>query len=144
MDGATPRSSRYARAERRIGHLTLALGLSAAAVVAATVSLPAGAGVAAGAALAWINYRWLAGGVSAITRQAVAQAGPALRGPRISFWVYVRFFARYALLALAAYAMVRVFRVPIWSVLAGLFALGAAAMAEGLYEVFAQPDSASH
>ncbi len=123
----------YGRAERRIGWLTLGLGLAAAVAVLLGVSPVAGAGVAAGAILAWLNYRWLEQAVDALVRVSTVPSGAA--PSRVSKWIYVKFFARYALIALVLYAMVARFSVPILSVLGGLAALGAAAMAEAIYEI---------
>jgi len=124
----------YGRAERRIGWLTLGLGLVAAVGVLLRVSPVAGAGVAAGAILAWLNYRWLEQTVDALVRVSTAPFGADR--PRVSKWIYVKFFARYALIAVVLYAMVTRFSVPILSVLGGLASLGAGAMAEAIYEIF--------
>jgi hypothetical protein len=124
----------YVRAERRIGYWTLALGFAAAAVVAIRISARVGVGVAVGALLAWINYRWLKGGIAALVQVSVTQSGAP--SPQISSWVYARLFGRYILIGGALYVMVTRFATPVVSILGGLCALGAAAMAEGLYEVF--------
>ena len=65
----------YAASERRIEYLTIAIG--ALATIAATIlwNWRAGAAVASGAALSWINYRWLKQGVSTLARLSTAQAG---------------------------------------------------------------------
>ena len=127
----------YARPERRIAWLTLLLGGAAAAGVAVGVSPRAAAGVVVGTLLAWANLRWLQQALDALVRLATAQAGKPQ--PRVSIWVYIKFFARYALIALLVYAMVARFRVPILSLLAGLCAVGAAALAESVYEIFVPP-----
>jgi hypothetical protein len=124
----------YARAERRIGWLTLVLGLAASVPVAVAVSLRAGAGVAVGTGLAWVNYRWLEQAVAALVRLSTARSSESR--PRVSVAVSIKFFARYALIGLVVYVMVARFAIPVLSILGGLFALGAAAVAESLYEVF--------
>ena len=124
----------YRRGERRIGWLTLLIGSVAAVVVLPVVSPSASAGVAVGAVLAWVNYRWLEGVVGALVR--VSTPKEAGQPPRVSKSVYVKFFARYALIGLVLYVMVARLSVPVLSILGGLLALGAAAMAEALYEVF--------
>ena len=126
----------YATAERRIGRLTLILGLGAAALVVLLVSGRAGVGVGVGAALAWLNYVWLRQAAQALT-QLAATPGRVAR-PRISVWVYIRCFGRYVLIAFVAYVIVTRFGVPVASLLSGLLALGAAAMAEGIYEILHQ------
>jgi len=130
---AAPRSSFALRAERRIAWLTLVLGFAAAGVAAFALSPAAAAGVAAGALLAWMNFRWLRQGVDALAQVATTPAGG--ERPRISTWVYAKLFGRYVLIGVVLYVMVFRLSVPAWSILAGLLALGAAAMVESLYEV---------
>jgi small-conductance mechanosensitive channel len=137
MTAAADREAEYsARSEQRIAWLTPAVGLAAAAAVALAGQGRIAAGVAAGALLAWLNFRWLAQAVDALVRVSTAQPeGPA---PRISPWLYVKFFGRYGLLGVALYVMVARFDVPAWSLIAGLLALGAAVMIESLYQVAAR------
>jgi hypothetical protein len=92
----------------------------------------AGAGVAAGAALAWLNGRWLDAATRAVAQAAAAPA--AAEKPKISPWVYAKLFLRYALIGLVIYVMFSRFNVPIASVLVGLLALGAAVILDGAYE----------
>lgn len=134
----TGRVDIYGRPERRIAWLTLAIGSVAATVVAIAATPRAGVGVLLGAMLAWVNLRWLQQALDALVQLSTAQAGKAR--PRISSWVYFKFFARYALIGLVLYVMVSGFGIPVLSMLGGLCALGAAAMAESLYEVIARPD----
>ena len=116
--------------------LTLAAGFLAAGAAAFAVSPRAAAGVAIGAVLAWLNYRWLDRGVGALVAAAVAQEGaPKLRVPA---GVYLRFALRYVLIAALVYVTVSVLHVPLLAVVAGLLALGAGAIAESLYELFAK------
>ena len=128
----------YGRAERRIGWLTLVLGLGAAIAVARLVSSSAGAGIAAGTVLAWFNYRWLESFIDALVR--VSSAPEETPRPRVSAWAYLKFFGRYVLIGSVLYVMVARFAIPILSILSGLLALGAAAMAEAIYEIFLEPD----
>jgi hypothetical protein len=128
----------YARAERRIGWLTLIIGLAAAAAALAIGRLPVAAGLAAGTVLAWINYRWLEDAVDAMARAATAPAGK--EPVRISPFVLAKIFGRYALIGIGLYVMVAGFHVPVLSVVAGLLALGAAAMTEAIYELFAKSE----
>lgn len=128
----------YRGPERRIAWLTLAIGTAASAAVAVGVSWRAGAGVLLGALLAWVNLRWLQEALDALVRLSKAQQGASR--PRISTWVYMKFFGRYALIALITYVIVTRFAVPVLSVLGGLCALGAAAMAGSVYELIAKPD----
>jgi hypothetical protein len=129
---ATPALSPAALAERRIVRLTLVLGFLAAIPVAVWYSWRVGAGVFIGAVLAWINARWLQQALDVLTKLSIAQAGAPK--PRISASVYVKFVARYVLMGIVIYIMMTYFAVPVVSLLSGLLALGAAAMAEFLYE----------
>ena len=121
-----------ALAEQRIVRWTLVLGFLAAVPVALWYSWRAGAGVLIGAVLAWINARWLQQALDALTQLSTAQAGAPK--PRISGWLYLKFFGRYVLMGVVIYIMISYFAVPVVSLLGGLLALGAATMAEFLYE----------
>ena len=136
LEGATKSAELARRRDRRLEWLTLALGFGAAFVVCLVVTRAAGAGVAIGTLLAWLNLRWLEQATDAMVRLSTAQAGQPK--PRISLWVYVKFFGRYALIALVLYAIVRSLTIPVVSVLGGLLALGAAAMVSGIYEVLVE------
>jgi hypothetical protein len=129
---ATPPLSPAALAERRIVRLTLVLGFLAAIPVALWYSWRAGAGVFIGAVLAWINARWLQQALDALTLLSTAQAG--VPKPRISAWLYLKIFGRYVLMGVVIYIMITYFAVSVVSLLSGLLALGAATMAEFLYE----------
>jgi hypothetical protein len=124
----------YAAGERRIEYWALAVGATGAVCAVIFWSALAGAGVAAGAVLSWINFRWLKQGVAALARLSRAQEGaPKVRVP-IS--VYARFLGRYALLALAAYAILVWIRVPMASLLAGFGAVVVAVLAEAVRQIF--------
>ncbi len=64
----------YVAAEHRIEWMTLAFGLAGAVFVLLRWGWRPGAGVALGAALAWLNFRWLKQGVDR-SRQAFDRAG---------------------------------------------------------------------
>lgn len=89
--------------------------------------------MAAGAVLAWLNYRWLEAGLGALIGAATRQAGD--RKPRVPVSVYVKFAGRYALIGIIVCVIVLYLRIPLVSVVCGLLALGAAAMVEGLYQI---------
>ncbi|HET6142440.1 MAG TPA: ATP synthase subunit I [Candidatus Acidoferrales bacterium] len=119
--------------ERRIAHLTLIVGTLAAAGAVFLYSIRVGAGVLIGAVLAWINFRWLAHALDAVTRASVAQAGSAQASvPVLS---YLGMIARYALIALTVYVIFSRLQIPILSMLVGLCALGVAAMTATVWEV---------
>jgi hypothetical protein len=85
------------------------------AVVAAVVpfgGLLAAAGVAGGGALAAVSYRGLKAGVYGLGGEGSGGAA-----------ALVKFFTRYAILAVAAYVMLARFRLPAWAVAAGASSL---------------------
>jgi hypothetical protein len=123
----------YALTERRIAHLTLILGGAAAIAAAFLSSIRMGVGILIGTLLAWINFRWLERAMDSVARASTAQEGsPEAHVPVSS---YFGLFARYALIVAVVYATFSLFRIPVLSILLGLCALGAAAIAATLYEV---------
>lgn len=119
---------------RRIERLTLIFGFIAALAVAFAKSPRAGIGIEIGSLLAWLNYHWLDQALASLATVAAAQEGsPNARVPAAIYW---KFVGRYVLIGLVVYVSVHYFDVPILAVLIGLLALGAGAMAEGLYQVF--------
>ena len=127
----------FHRVQRRIAALTLALGAIAAIIVAAAATWRWGIGILLGTALAWVNFLWLEQGLEAISRLAQAQSGAPK--PRVSLWVWIKVFSRYGLIAILLYTAWGFLHIPVVSMLAGLCALGAAVMAEGLYEIIGRP-----
>jgi ATP synthase I chain len=128
----------YLRLERRIGWLTLGAGALGALFAWRTSSGRAAAGIAAGAVLAWLNFHWLGRGTARLVEVAKGETSDGeKRVPQVSLFLMI---VRYGLIALAAYVIVLRFRIPVWSVLSGLLALGAAAMAGSLYGVLFDND----
>jgi ATP synthase I chain len=127
----------FQRVQRRIAILTLTIGAIAAAIVAVIGFWRWGIGILLGATLAWVNFLWLEQGLSAISKLAQAQHGAPK--PRISLWVWIKVFSRYGLIGILLYTAWVLVHIPVVSMLAGLCALGAAAMAEGIYEVIGRP-----
>jgi len=124
----------YTAAERRIEYFTIAIGAAGTIAAAIFWSRKAALGLAAGAALSWINYRWMKLGIGALARISAAQAGA--EKPRVPVSVYLKFLGRYALLIVAAYAILRGFSLPAASFLAGLFAIVAAVLVEMIGQLF--------
>jgi len=124
----------YAAAERRIEYWTLGLGAAAALVTALRWGWRAALGVAIGAVLGWVNYRWLRQGVATLARLATVQAGaPA---PRVPKRVYLKFFGRYVLLIGIVYVILSRSWLPAMAVLAGFSTLIAAVVLEVLFQLF--------
>ena len=123
----------YIAAEHRIEWMTLAFGLAGAAFTLLRWGWRPGAGVALGAALAWLNFRWLKQGVTAFVRASTAQANS--EHARVPVSVYAKFFGRFALLLLVVYVILSRSLLPVAAVLGGLFAVVAAVMIELMWEL---------
>ena len=123
----------YAATEKWIARLTLLLGALAAISVACFYETNWGAGIFAGAILAWFNFRWLRQGADAITTTVTARAGQ--RDPRVPLAAYFKALFRYGLIALAVYVIFKYLDVPILSMILGLCALGAATLVVSVYEI---------
>jgi len=129
----------YAAAERRIEYWTLGLGAAAALVTLLRWGWRAALGVAIGAVLGWVNYRWLRQGVATLARLATAQAGaPA---PRVRKTVYLKFFGRYVLLIGIVYVILSRSWLPAMAVLAGFSTLIAAVVLEVCVQLFRREGS---
>ena len=123
----------YLDAEHRIEWMTLAFGLAGASFVLLRWGWRPGTGVALGAALAWLNFRWLKQGVTALVRLSTAQAGS--EHARVPVSVYVKFFGRFALLLVVVYVILSHSLLPVAAVFGGLFAVVAAVMIELMWEL---------
>jgi hypothetical protein len=124
----------YAAAERRIEYFTAGIGLVAAIAVAIHWGFKPGLGLAAGAVLSWINYRWMKQGVNALAKLSTVQAGAAKA--RVPASIYFKFIGRYALLIVSAYVILRGFSLPAASVLSGFFVVVAAVIVELVGQLF--------
>jgi hypothetical protein len=105
-------------------------GIIACAVMAAAAwafargAIDAPLGVLGGGALAWISYRGIKGGTDAVAYgPADWSAGRRARG-------LVKFFTRYAILAVAAYVIMARLRLPPLAVFAGASSLVVAVAVE--------------
>jgi hypothetical protein len=138
MTSELPHSDFYVRVERRIAWLTLFAGALGAILAWRMASGRASAGIAAGAVLAWLNFSWLERGTARLVQVAKGETPDGeKRVPQASLFLMI---ARYGLIALAAYVIVVRFRIPVWSILSGLLALGAAASLASLYGVLFDND----
>jgi hypothetical protein len=124
--------------ERRISWLTLLIGLAAAVLVALLRDRLWGAGLAIGAALAWLNFRWLRRGLDALVLASTAQVGK--EKPAVPLLSYFGMLFRYGLIAFAVYVIFEYLRVPLVSMVVGLCALGAATIAASVYEILHPAD----
>jgi small-conductance mechanosensitive channel len=120
--------------ERRIAWLTPTIGVIAALVIAVAGRRDWAAGVVVGSILAWFNFRWLRQGMDALAAAANAQSDAAKT--RVPIGTYFRALFRYALIALCVYVIFKLSAIPLVSMVFGLFALGAAAIAASVYELW--------
>jgi hypothetical protein len=109
------------------------IGFAAGGIVAVLRDPWWGAGLAIGAGLAWLNFRWLRQGLDALVAASTAQSGA--EQPRVPVGAYFRALFRYALIGFSVYVIFKVLRVPLVSMVVGLCALGAAAIAVSMYEI---------
>ena len=123
----------YVAAEHRIEWMTLAFGLAGAVFVLVRWGWRPAAGVALGAALAWLNFRWLKQGVTALVKLSTAQANS--EHARVPVSIYAKFFGRFALLLVGVYVILSRSWLPVAAVLGGLFAVVAAVMIELMWEL---------
>jgi ATP synthase I subunit len=123
----------YLESEKWIARLTLLLGAIAAIPIAVFYGQTWGAGIFAGAMLAWLNFRWLKQGLDALTVASTAQAGHPK--PQVPVFTYFTALFRYVLIALSVYVIFKYLHVPILSMIFGLCALGAATLAVSVYEI---------
>lgn len=125
--------SEYAAIERRIERFIV--GLSSIMTLGAGVGWGsrAAGGVAAGAVLCWLNFRWLRQGAAGLTRLGLAQAG--VENVQVPRKVHAKFLGRLALLLVAAYVMLAWLSWPVVAVLCGLAAVVPAIALELGYEL---------
>jgi small-conductance mechanosensitive channel len=122
------------RTERRIAWLTLAIGTVASAAAAFAGSRLWAAGLMIGAVLAWLNFWWLRRGLDALVAASRAQAGA--EKPRVPLGAYFGAVFRYGLIALVVYVIFKILQVPLASMVVGMCALAAAAIAASVYELW--------
>ena len=122
------------RTERRIAWLTLAFGATAASTLALAGNRPWAAGLLIGAILAWLNFRWLRRAMDALVAASAAQAGA--EKPRVPLATYFAAVFRYALIALIVYVIFKFLGIPLASMVVGMCALAAAAIAASVYELW--------
>lgn len=125
--------SEYLAIERRLEIFIVALGAAMALGAWIGWGIRSAGGAAAGAALCWVNFRWLRQGAAALARLGQAQAGVEV--PYVPRSVHAKFFGRLVLLLFAAYAILAWLRLPAVSVLCGLVAVVPAIAVEFVYEL---------
>ena len=127
-----------AATEQRIAWLTLLFGLAAADILALVHQRPWATGLAIGAVLAWLNFRWLKRALDVLVLASEAQQGR--EKPQVPLATYFTAIFRYGLLALAVYVIFKYLRVPLGSMVVGLCALAAATIAASVWEILRPVD----
>ena len=122
----------YGSALQRIRNFMLVLGPVLCAIAWATFGWRTALGFLLGCVIAYLNFQWLKSGVSGLADR-VTNTGKALSGKGI----VARFLLRYALLGLAAYAILTSFPASLKGLFAGLFLPVGAIVCEAGYEVYA-------
>jgi hypothetical protein len=125
--------SEYAAIERRIERSIAALGIAMTVGAAIGWGLRAAAGTGMGAAMCWLNFRWLRQGAEGLIRLGLAQAGAA--AVKVPQKVHAKFFGRLVLLLIGVYVILAWLRLPAVAVLCGLAAVVPAVVIELGYEL---------
>jgi hypothetical protein len=121
------------RTEARISGLTIIFGAAGVIVAAASGSRAWASGLAVGAVLAWLNFRWLGRAVDALVAASISQQGH--EKPQIPWWTYPLAMFRYALIGLSVYVIFIYRNIPPASMIVGLCALAAAAIVASVWEI---------
>lgn len=130
------------RTEARIGWLTLGFGTAATIIAAIWGQRTWAGGLLVGTILGWLNFRWLGKGLDALALAAQAQHGNAQAAEKavVPWWHYVLAVFRYALIGLTVYVIFIYRKIPLASMMAGLCALAAAAIAASVWEILTGQD----
>src|SRR3981189_1215968 len=138
MASSVAESAPAAVTERRMSWLTLLIGLASGILVAVLRDRWWGAGLGIGAALAWLNFRWLRRGLDALVLASAPQAGE--EKPIVPIASYFGMLFRYGLIALAVYVIFEYLKVPLVSMAGGLCALAATTVVASVYEILHPAD----
>lgn len=122
-----------AQTERRIAWLTLVFGFTAAVIAALLRHNLWATGLAIGAVLGWLNFRWLKRSLDALVAVSTAQEGH--EKPKVPVTTYLAALFRYGLLGLAVYAIFVFLHVPLGSMILGFCALAAATIVASVWEI---------
>src|SRR3954452_4536040 len=116
----------------RIRNFMLVLGPALCVIAWVTFGGRAAAGFLLGCVISYLNFQWLKSGVSGLADK-VTNTGKQQSGKGI----IARFLLRYALLGLAAYAILTSFPASLRGLFAGLFLPVGAITCEAVYELYA-------
>lgn len=124
--------SEYDSIERRIERFIAGFGFAASLGAGIGWGVRAAAGTVIGAALCWLNFRWLRQGAEGVIRLGMAQAGA--ESVRVPKKTHAKFLGRLALLLVVVYAILAWLRLPAVAVLCGLAVVLPAIVLELGYE----------
>jgi hypothetical protein len=131
-DRAEASDAFYGSALPRIRNFMLVLGPVFAGAAWAKFGARAALGFLLGGVIAYLNFQWLKSGVSGLADK-VTNTGKRQSGKGI----VARFLLRYALLGVAAYAILTSFPASLRGLFAGLFLPVGAIVCEAVYELYA-------
>ena len=132
LDSAGQSEAFYGRALDRIRGSMLVLAPVLAVAAWLKFGRWAALGFLLGCVISYLNFHWLKSGVAHLADRAT-NTGKAQSGKGI----VARFLLRYALLGVAAYAILTSFPASLWGVFAGLFLPVGAIVCEAVYELYA-------
>ncbi|HUJ94273.1 MAG TPA: ATP synthase subunit I [Terriglobales bacterium] len=121
----------YTGALARISRVMVVLGIAFSVAALLRCGWRIALGFACGAVIAYLNFHWLKQGVESFSE------GVVRAGPRSAKGIVLRFLARYALLAVGAYAIFRFSPASLYGLFAGLSLPVAAIGCEAAYEAYA-------
>lgn len=121
----------YAGALHRMRRIMIVIALTATLAAAFRFGWRPALGFACGSAVAYLNFHWLKRVVTALADR-VTQTG----APKSGKGIVLHFLLRYAVMALAAYAILTVSPASLYGLLAGLFLPVAAIACEAAYETY--------
>ena len=120
----------YSGAIPRITRVMPVLAALGTLILVCCLSWRFAAGFALGCAIAYLNFHWLKRVVNALADRATSQQHRSERGRG----VFARFLLRYAVIAIAAYAILKFSPQSLYGMFAGLFLPVAAMACEAAYE----------
>jgi ATP synthase I subunit len=123
---------------RRVGWLTLLLGGMGAVWAGWHWGWRGAVGLALGAVLSWINFRWLKDGVQGFggaTGQPVAENTNVPVPVSVPWGAFGKFFGRFVLMLGAVYVILTYSSLSVVAVFTGLFASAAAVVLGLIYEL---------
>ena len=121
------------RTVRRISYLIPGFGFVGGFLAVLLHRLDWAEGLVAGSALAWLNFRWLKGGVKAFTSKPAGEAdGQKSRGHAAAYLAAV---FRYFLIGAAVYVIFNFLHAPLVSIALGLCSFIAATLVASVWEI---------